>query len=541
MLISARFVISVLLVTCYLLPVTSRPAFAQTNQAYPPTQQANPYTAPNTNPDVPKNLHTWTQSVVIELSSALLCQLVGINPSYPHQKQKCLGIDQRTGNIGFVENGGGAIGMMGSMITMLYTPPAHFSDFTRDMAQNFGFAKPAYAQSIGMQGLSPLTKVWKAFLNITYLLFVIVFIVIGFAIMLRIKIDPRTVMSIENQIPKLIVALLLSTFSLAIAGLMIDLMYVSIYLIFNIFIQIGVGYNLPNGTSLVEGIQKVQNVNNGANVFQTFGDLVGYFRIVTYGAGAVKDIVMGILTTGATGQPPTSIAQGSASFLQTVGTAISNFFSWFGQAIPNLLGAFTSYLIGLFAGIVIAVAVLFSLFRVWFMLLKAYIGILANIALAPFWIVFGVIPGSATGFGSWFRSLLANLAIFPATIGLFLLAATFMSAFKYSGNPNPSQMFVPPMIGNLASAQDSIANLIGLGFILLAPSVLAMVRDTLKVEAFKYSSSIGQALTGGASVPTRLASGGMETAFGQQWEITGAGTTPIPLWRRGLRAAGLIR
>src|SRR3989338_1210096 len=59
----------------------------------------------NTNPDVPQNFHTYSQSVFIEIASALFCQIIGTDPINP--SSKCLGVDPETQKIGFVENGGG--------------------------------------------------------------------------------------------------------------------------------------------------------------------------------------------------------------------------------------------------------------------------------------------------------------------------------------------------------------------------------------------------------------------------------------------------
>src|SRR3990167_10044976 len=193
-----------------------------------PTQTKSAAVAANTNPDVPNNLHNWTQNVMIEVMSALTCQLAGVDPVNP--KQSCLGADQATGKIGFLPSPqeGGAIGFMGNMITMLYTPPLHTIDYIQNLAQNFGITKPAFARladyedtpgtpadtgptvdfGTGFYAISPLMNIWTAFRNIAYMLFVLVFVIIGVAIMLRIRIDPRTVMTIQNQIPKLIIGIL---------------------------------------------------------------------------------------------------------------------------------------------------------------------------------------------------------------------------------------------------------------------------------------------------------------------------------------------
>src|SRR5258708_4115893 len=97
----------------------------------------------NTNPDVPNNLHTWTQNVMIEVASSLTCLIAGVDPINP--SHQCLGIDSKTHKIGYVQSGGGAIGAMGILIAMTFTPPAHTNDYIRYLSSNFGITKPAYA------------------------------------------------------------------------------------------------------------------------------------------------------------------------------------------------------------------------------------------------------------------------------------------------------------------------------------------------------------------------------------------------------------
>src|SRR5581483_6429401 len=83
--------------------------------------------------------------------------------------------------------------------------------------------------------LSPLFPIWTYVRNLAYLCFVILFIFIGFMIMFRIKIKAQTVATIQNTIPRIIIAIILITFSYAIAGFLIDLMYVVI----GIFVYMG--------------------------------------------------------------------------------------------------------------------------------------------------------------------------------------------------------------------------------------------------------------------------------------------------------------
>ena len=413
--------------------------------------------------------------------AAVSCQLTGIDPTNP--SQKCLGVDQETGKIGFVENGGGAVGVMGNLITMTFTPPIHTVDYVRNLAQNFGLTKPVYAfisvwpsanpappasssNGTGFQGILPLLGIWVAFRDIVYLLFVLVFVVIGVAIMLRVKIDPRTVMTIQNQLPKLIIGILLVTFSFAIAGFLIDLMYVFIYLIF------GVISGIPN----VNVNQLSPSNLQGGNPFNAIGGLGGIGSIAKHASGGIGNIIAslfdgkaGMVIAGIIG---TIIGGGAGAMFGPIGIAV-------GAVVGAVSGAAAgSAALGLFgtiiAFIVIGVALLWALFRLWFVLLSAYIYILLDIILAPFWIVAGLFPGSQISFNAWIRDLIANLAAFPATIAIFLLAKVFIDTI-----PSAKNSFAPPLIGNPGDYK-SFAALIALGIILVTPNIVNMLKAALK-------------------------------------------------------------
>ncbi|MEX0617229.1 MAG: hypothetical protein WD231_05550 [Candidatus Woykebacteria bacterium] len=67
-----------------------------------------------------------------------------------------------------------------------------------------------------------LLSIWRTSRNIAFALSAAVLMVVGFMIMFRWKLDPRTTVTIQNSLPRVVVALILITFSFAIAGLMID-------------------------------------------------------------------------------------------------------------------------------------------------------------------------------------------------------------------------------------------------------------------------------------------------------------------------------
>ncbi len=65
-------------------------------------------------------------------------------------------------------------------------------------------------------------EIWKNARDAAYVLSIVILVIVGFLIMLRAKLDPKTAVNLTNSLPKIIAMLLLITFSLAISGLIID-------------------------------------------------------------------------------------------------------------------------------------------------------------------------------------------------------------------------------------------------------------------------------------------------------------------------------
>ena len=443
----------------------------------------------STNSDVPSNLHNWTQSVMIEVLSSLTCQITGIDPINP--KQSCLGADQKTGKIGFLPSSqkGGAIGFMGNMIAILYTPPLHTSDYFQNLAQNFGLNKKAYADvpgGAGFQSLSPLIGIWTVFRNIVYLILVIIFVIIGLAIMLRVKIDPRTVMTIQNQIPKIIVGILAVTFSFAIAGFLVDMMWVLIYLIYNVLTQ-AAGFEVIKAVGLRTGTPfGVIGAGNSFSILwdvsygigKTIADFLGMDSVI----GAVIKVFSGgnwiektllLLTPGALA---TGMVLGILVIL---------------QGALGIIG-------GVLVFIVLGIALLMALFKIWFSLLKAYVMILLDVVLAPFWIIGGVIPGSPISLTGWLKDMAANLLSFPVTIAMFMFAVIFKDIF---GKIAVNQYFFPPLIGN---AQDMGPSLIGafisFGIIMITPNITNLLKQMLKAPKSDLMGGVMKGIGAGTGI-----------------------------------------
>ncbi|MBI2337825.1 hypothetical protein HYU95_01445, partial [Candidatus Daviesbacteria bacterium] len=189
-------------------------------------------------------------------------------------------------------------------------------------------------------------------------------------------------------------------------------------------------------------------------------------------------------------------------------------FTGVGAALaPQIL----SFVAGFIAFLIITIALLWALIRLWFELIKAYIFILLDVVLAPFFIVLGLFPGSPISFGAWLRDILANLSAFPVTIAMFLMGRVFIEAFGSS--KDVATKFAPPLIGNPADTS-AFGALIGLGIILMTPSVVEMMKAVFKAPKLD-TSAIGQAIGAGTGIPGSAigTAAGLMTAA--KYDITG--------------------
>jgi hypothetical protein len=353
----------------------------------------------------------------------------------------------------------GAIPMLGKGITFLATrPPVMTSEYVADVIHNTGFAPQAYAQGIGFSGLSPVLVVWKAFRNISYFLLVIVFVVIGFMIMFRAQINPQTVVTIQTALPQIVITLILITFSYAIAGFVVDLIYLLIFLATEIFMFTDI-------LASPDGATQAQNAIFGYSIFRVgLKFFLSPFEAAGSAANSVSAVVQGLF------------------------------------GLPGIL----DFIIDSLAYLIIAVAMLIAFFRTFFGLLMAYIGIIMATIFAPFQLLLNAFPGS-NAFNQWIRGLAANAAVFPAVAIMLIVGAYLVGGedtnpplgISESGQTNgwgqeEGSGFIPPLIttrggdfwdqDNEEFGVEHMRSIIGLGIIMLLPEVVKLVKGAMGVE-----------------------------------------------------------
>ncbi len=205
-------------------------------------------------------------------------------------------------------------------------------------------------------GVQPL---WTNMLNLSYLFFVIVMIIAGFMIMFRHKIGGQAMVTLGNVLPNVIVALVVATFSFAIAGLIIDLGGLIMTLIAGIF-----------------GIAEDVSISNFGSLF------ANVFR---------GDVVVATILSGLGGS--------------LIGLGIAAIFA---GPVGWLTGAAGVLVVLIILGIIAigAIMVLITLF-------KAYFQLLISVVIGPLQITLGAIPGNNKAIMNWMKGVLRSVLVFP--------------------------------------------------------------------------------------------------------------------------------
>lgn len=341
-------------------------------------------------------------------------------------------------------------GLGNAVIAIMSHPVASTNYAVRDMGQQLGFLpQQAHAQGIGFSGLAPMLLLWKAFRNISYLLLAVILVVIGFMVMFRKKIDPKTVVTVQNSLPRIVIALILITFSYAIVGFMIDLMYLAIVLVVSLLSSAApasspfpasdfTGRIIGGGLSgLIGGF-----FGNFWGVFTSIYDLfTGGNQTIQVATPIVSGLLWGLIS-------------GSLKGAAVGGTIFSP---------PGILM------------LIIAIAMLFGFVRLVFLLIDAYINIVLSLITAPIQLMMEAVPGS-NSFASWFKNLISKLAVFPITATLMLIAGILVS---YDTTTTP--LWAPPFLSN-NNGTVGIGGLIGLGMLLIVPNIAGAIQKALKAE-----------------------------------------------------------
>lgn len=342
--------------------------------------------------------------------------------------------------------------LLGSISEIQSTPTASgFNDISNTLSK-FDLAAPVHAQGgYGFRTLDGVQSLWSASRNMAYLIMVILLVATGFMIMFRVKINPQTAVSLQIMIPKVVFTLLLVTFSYAIAGLVIDMVYVVLAFILS-------------GLTLTGAINP--GVLSGSVSWFFSPD---YGRIVSYYIGALLSFLLRGFSI----------------------STMLNLIPGIGQALSAFTGTISAII-----SIIMTVIIAWLLFKVWWMMVKTYLTLMFLIIVGPWQIMLGLLPGQQ-GFGSWFRNVIANASVFLTVPIMFMLNMFFwpLSFLSPLGQiADPSSALYPNF--PLFSGKGGLFSFaIGFAVLSMIPKVADIIRDALKIPPFKYGTAMGEALT----------------------------------------------
>ncbi|MFZ2206524.1 MAG: hypothetical protein WA061_03040 [Microgenomates group bacterium] len=453
------------------------------------------------------------------------------------------------------------LGMGSSLIAYPFmNPPASGAYWVTNTLQNAGLIAPSYAaEGIGFASIKPIMGLWKVFRDISYMLLVLFLIAIGFMIMFRVKINPQTIISVENSLPKLAVVMILITFSFAISGFLIDLMYLLIALFIsalgsvenvknfdvkqlqNIYLSAdpgtiydalmgdvtNKGWHIPLDLSnplTLTGVAPVVNILLTV-IFRPLAVLYGFgwqFRgVLGSGLASIVDMIVGIVFAWFTPGIASNIAL--AFGLEDLFTAFQDIagatFS-IGKLTnlvtgPALRLPFTIviFLIGFFflPPLIIGIFFIFTIFYVWarvFMaLFTAYIQIILLIIFSPFFILLELIPGSKLTFSQWLKNLAGELIAFPTVVVVFTLSYIIGQMGQAAGMSSPA-FFSPPFVAK--ADVNTFGTLISFGLAFLIPDFIKSMKEAIGAKGLGVNAGIGL-FFGGAEAGVGGVMGGVGT------------------------------
>lgn len=348
----------------------------------------------------------------------------------------------------------GPVGFIGSLIVSTSYPPASGIQSINDTLAKFDLAAPAQAQGYGYTYTNAILPLWRAARNFSYLVMILLLVIAGFMIMFRIKINAQAAVTLQLMIPKIVFTLLGITFSYAIAGLVIDLVYVLLAL--TLAIAGPAGAFTDNPVTVITWFST-----------PAFSRIVFYYFFVL--VASMETIWVNLTTITSLGDIVNSVVA------------------------VLLLAA--------------VVCVIVMLLKIWIMLLKTYVHLLFLIIAGPIYILFGLLPGSSMGIGKWLRQITAHASVFLVVPLMFFLNMVIWSGIlvdrvtwwpRILGAPG-GITGGPILSGNypgfpLFGQQGWLTSLaIGFTIIAIIPKTAEAIKESLKAKGFDFQTAIGEA------------------------------------------------
>lgn len=339
--------------------------------------------------------------------------------------------------------------------------------YIKNLSQKFSPVNTVRAaDETGLNAGKSVLALWKVTRDASFSLLVIAAIVMAFMIMFKVKISPQAIITVQSALPKLIISLILITFSYAIAGFIIDLMYVVIGII--------------------------------ATIIST-GKLSGYSPPDLFEQFLIRNSGFGIM--------------------------YSYWWHFLANAVLSVANSGKQW----WAGILLVIFAILSLFAMIVWSFKIIVVMIKNFAMLMITIVIGpleILLGSITnrvGFGSWLRQMVSYVAIYPVLVIMIFFSFFFLKQgmnvpMEVAGNTpfhpmkaviGAAPSFNPPFsIGTSGGESQLIWIFVSFFIFSQITKVVGIVQSLFSGKPFEYGIDIGRAVgtvgqitgTGGAAI-----------------------------------------
>ncbi len=353
---------------------------------------------------------------------------------------------------GYNYTGGyGAFGEANSLVSSMYTTqPESGVGYFAYLYKRSGLTSSTYAASqlsgpvYGFSFLSPVYNIWTVSRNISYLLLILIILFTGIMIIVGGKVGGQVPITFMSALPNIMAAIVLITFSYAIGGFMIDLMNILLGLIYSIFTSLNTGsFNFPTAFS------------SRSYIFSVYGAVTG---------NNMKTALQG------TGSVINNLPDGTGG--------VHYIFSAIGGIIHNG-GAADSIIV-----FIVAVILLFTVFKIIIQLLKGYLIFLFLPIAAPFMFLLGSVPGQSKATWSFFKGMSKAILIYVVTYTMFNLIYYLQNSITGLSNGNTLPLLG---LGSIFSSQqgNTIGLLISIALFVMIPKIIA---DATKALGYDFSS-----------------------------------------------------
>lgn len=354
-------------------------------------------------------------------------------------------------------------GPVSGLAEVIGQSPISGINYTKHLISKFNPVTEVRAQGFGFNtGANAILSLWKISRDFCFGLLVLATIVMAFMIMFRVKISPQVVISVQSSIPKLITALILITFSYAIAGFAIDLMYV----------------------------------------------VIGLISAMITGAGLSSHDMSKLFVEFTTGE-------------NAIGLLFEFWFAFIWTAAISIFSSIDpmtwigGFILWLFALLTIFAMIVYT-FKILALIFKTFASIVLTIVTGPFEILLGTVTQGA-GFGPWIKKLASHLAVYPLMILMFYLAFFFLAQSMNQGlfgtvagalswdtvKPFPFNPKIdvigpnswdPPLSTFMKDGDALLWAIVAFVIITMIPKTVEVIQGFMSGKPFAYGTAVGEAM-----------------------------------------------